>query len=337
MSKLLFNEKPIVIDTGLAMIVGLNQAVVIQQIHYWIEINQKKKQNFYDGKYWTYNTVEEWQEQFPFWSFSTVKRILKELRNDGILFTNNYNRLQMDRTIWYSINYEKLYQIKEENTIKEEEKPANPESVHWVNLTQCNGSNCTNALGQNEQMQQTNLNLTIPEISTEISTGDYPSIYPTKRKIENTKKSASEEDKYNKLNEENKRLQEELQKMKNTIYKNTQKNEEYTIEYLYDIYNYDVLAQMNEEQAKQYIIIIHEILNSNAKMVKINGDNIPVELVKSRFLKLNHLHFEYVMDNLRTINKKIKNIRSYVISSLYNSYTTIDTHYDNLYRADIGE
>ena len=70
----LFSLHPLVVDKELARILGLNEALILQQVNYWIEINKKNKRSFHEGRYWTYNTINEWQEEFPFWSTSTVKR-----------------------------------------------------------------------------------------------------------------------------------------------------------------------------------------------------------------------------------------------------------------------
>lgn len=50
----LLNSKPMIVDKSLAAIVGLNEALVLQQLDYWIEINKKNKRNCHDGKFWTY-------------------------------------------------------------------------------------------------------------------------------------------------------------------------------------------------------------------------------------------------------------------------------------------
>ena len=60
-SKLLFNEEPITINRLAAKVLGLNEAIVVQQVHYWLEINRKAKINLYDNRTWTYNTYEKWQ------------------------------------------------------------------------------------------------------------------------------------------------------------------------------------------------------------------------------------------------------------------------------------
>ena len=77
-SSILFKEEPLVINRGLAKLIGLNEAIVLQQVHYWLDINRKTKNNFHDGRTWTYNTYETWQEEnFDIWSLRTVKRIFR--------------------------------------------------------------------------------------------------------------------------------------------------------------------------------------------------------------------------------------------------------------------
>lgn len=108
-------EQPIVINTKLACVLGLNEALVLQQIEYWLTINEKaqKEISFQDGYWWTYNTIAEWKEQFPFWSYDTVKRTLKKLRNKEILVVDKFNKNAYDQTLWYRINYKKLDEVSE--------------------------------------------------------------------------------------------------------------------------------------------------------------------------------------------------------------------------------
>lgn len=91
--------------------IGLNGAIVLQQLHYWIEQNRKKNRGFHDERYWVYNTYEKWNEQFPFWSLSTLKRIFSDLEELGVLLKGRYNQRSFDRTTSYSIDYERLNEI----------------------------------------------------------------------------------------------------------------------------------------------------------------------------------------------------------------------------------
>lgn len=108
MSKLLINEEPLQVLPTLAKKVGLNEAIILQQIHYWNRINEKNNRNFYDGYYWTYNTYEDWQKQFPFWSTRTIQRAINRLEKLKLVVSGNYNELKLDKTKWYRINYKVL-------------------------------------------------------------------------------------------------------------------------------------------------------------------------------------------------------------------------------------
>lgn len=103
-SKYLLDEHPIMFHSSLAVAIGLNEAILLQKINLWLNC----KPHDANGRSWIYNTYKSWQEQLPFFSESTVKRTLKSLEDKGIIITGNYNKLKMDRTKWYSINYEKL-------------------------------------------------------------------------------------------------------------------------------------------------------------------------------------------------------------------------------------
>jgi DnaD/phage-associated family protein len=103
-SKLLLDESPILVLPSLAKKVGLNESIFIQQLHYWL----KDSNNLRDGHKWVYNTYEDWQEQFPFWSISTLRRIITKLENAKLIIIGNYNKLKIDNTKWYRINYEIL-------------------------------------------------------------------------------------------------------------------------------------------------------------------------------------------------------------------------------------
>lgn len=111
--KLLLDEHPLIVLPELACAVGLNEAIVLQQIHYWLASNAERNshRHFHDGRWWTWGTIEELQRQFPFWSESTVKRAVTKLRENGLLLAGNYNRVAFDRTLWYTIDYDALASI----------------------------------------------------------------------------------------------------------------------------------------------------------------------------------------------------------------------------------
>lgn len=117
MSKLLFNEHPIVIDKTLAETIGLPKAIVVQQMWYWMESAKKieddkmRKAHYVDGRWWTWHTIEEWCKELPFFSKSTIRRAIESLEEDGIVFVGCFNKAQYDRTKWYSVDADRLAKI----------------------------------------------------------------------------------------------------------------------------------------------------------------------------------------------------------------------------------
>ena len=151
MSRFLVDEYPLVLLPQLAMKIGLNEAVILQQIHYWLQMNkrQKKKAHYRDGRWWTYNTIKNWQvTNFPFWSEATIKRTLYSLREANIVIaTGEYNRAAYDKTLWYSIDYEALDKAIGQN----DQRVSRP-------------------IGQNDQMDEVKMTQPIPETTRDYQT-----------------------------------------------------------------------------------------------------------------------------------------------------------------------
>lgn len=104
---LLIDERPLIVLPKLAKEIGLNEAIMLQQIHFWMN----KKKNVIDGISWVYNTYDGWAKQFPFWSKSTIRRTINSLEKQNLLITGNHNKMKLDNTKWYSINYEQLERV----------------------------------------------------------------------------------------------------------------------------------------------------------------------------------------------------------------------------------
>lgn len=109
-SNLLIQDYPLIILPALAAKIGLNEAIILQQIHYWTSNGRGHSR---DGVMWHYDTYEAWKKQFPFWSISTIKRIVESLRKMGVIKIGNYNRLGIDRTLWYSVDHAGLRKVEQ--------------------------------------------------------------------------------------------------------------------------------------------------------------------------------------------------------------------------------
>ncbi len=108
--QMLLDEPPLVVLPSLAVAIGLGQAIIVQQIHYWIAKKRMAGPNeeVDDKSDWVYNSYDEWKRQFPFFSTDHIRKMFNELERNGILVSNNFNNVKSNRTKWYTINYEKL-------------------------------------------------------------------------------------------------------------------------------------------------------------------------------------------------------------------------------------
>ena len=92
-------------------------------------------------------------------------------------------------------------------------------------------------------------------------------------------------------------------------------------------YDYELLDEILE--------ILVDTVCSTRKMIRIGGEDFPKEVVKSRLLKLDSSHIEYVISSLRENTTKVRNIRAYLLTSLYNAPTTINSYYAALVNHDM--
>lgn len=108
------DETPLLVNPVLIPIFGIREALFIQQIHYWCEINKTKDNNLKEDQYWTYNTDEDWSKELKF-SAKTIFNMRKKLKKKNVLITGNFNRATFDKTIWYRLNYERIEEIIQQN------------------------------------------------------------------------------------------------------------------------------------------------------------------------------------------------------------------------------
>lgn len=106
-------SKTLIINTDLALVLGdLNEAIVLNQLNYWLEINRKAGKNFIDDRYWVYNSYSDWKaNDFPYWSEKTIQRTFTRLENKGVVVSANYNKLAIDKTKWYTIDIVRLQEL----------------------------------------------------------------------------------------------------------------------------------------------------------------------------------------------------------------------------------
>ena len=82
--------------------------------------------------------------------------------------------------------------------------------------------------------------------------------------------------------------------------------------------------------------LVTDVCCTKRKMVRIAGDDKPAEAVKSRFMKLNAGHIEYIIHCLSNNSAKVRNIKQYLLAALYNAPSTISPYYQSMVKYDMA-
>ena len=101
---------------------------------------------------------------------------------------------------------------------------------------------------------------------------------------------------------------------------------------------YDILLEnlpYNHDQINEMVELIVETVCSTKKYIRVAGSDFPAEVVRSRLMKLNASHIEFVISCLKENTTKVRNIKQYLLTTLYNAPTTIDSYYSALVQHDL--
>ena len=295
---LLFDEQPIVFDRTLAREIGDRHATVLQQVHYWIEINRKKKNKevYKDGYYWTYRSIKKWhEEEFDYLSFSTVRRTFDDLIEDGYLITGEYNKFGADRTKWYRVNKDKLIKLYEKITNEK----------HLLNMTNANAQNEQMEMSKmsssemlkmsqpiQENIQENNKRLNKENISSHQSNNiiiyNEQMVCNDDRVIEDNKKSVSSRKKYN-------------------------------TQYFKDSFGYSRVSKNKQVELDKWIKYAVDVcLMSPGTKLHIGKQTVAAGDVAKRLGELRYEHINYIFTRLSQVSYPA-NHKNYMLAVLYNA------------------
>lgn len=82
---------------------GVEQAIILNTIRYWLRKNYSDGRNIQDGYVWTYNTAKKLNKIFPYWSEQKCQRLMKKMADSGLILTANLNRNKWDQERWYTL------------------------------------------------------------------------------------------------------------------------------------------------------------------------------------------------------------------------------------------
>lgn len=117
--------------------IGLYEAIILNQINYWVKVNKDKENNerYYHNKmFWMYMTLDGWHEQFDYISKKTIQRALKKLKDNNLIYVGNFNPKSFDRTMWYCVNYDTVRSIlypKQESSKNRTESHMDSQSISY--------------------------------------------------------------------------------------------------------------------------------------------------------------------------------------------------------------
>ena len=328
MSIYLFDEQPIIANKTLARELGLNEALVLQQINYWIEINKKSGKNFYDGRYWTYNSIRAWQENdFDYLSVDTVKRTFVKLESQGFLLVGNYNKDPRDKTKWYTIKeerHEELYQEIEEKKLKRQKEALkeNYESAEntvlnvlgqnapmdWGKMHQCNSAESTNGFVQNLPMQNGKMHQPLPEITTNIS-----SDISTKTSTHQPIRTKQTRDGMVERSQNKKSYESCLEELSEQTGYNEHKSLGNT--------------NMLDRYEKILSVLTDVMILDDDELVNINQTKMKARIVQERYRMLGQFHIDYLWEILQDHEYEIKNIRAFILTAAYNAPSNMEAYY----------
>lgn len=88
-------------DPRIAQLVGVNAAVLYQNIVWWTQKNAANGRHFHDGRHWTYNSIKAFDALFPYLTQKQIRTALERLESEGLIVSGTFNKAGYDRTKWY--------------------------------------------------------------------------------------------------------------------------------------------------------------------------------------------------------------------------------------------
>ncbi len=144
-SRLLINENPLQVLPSLAVALkNINEAIMLQQVQYWLSRSTK----VFESRRWVYNTIDDWKVQFPWMTEKTIRNRFSSLIEKKVIITSNFNRAGFDRTKWYTIDYDKLNSL-----INDQNSAEKPDMTHSEKSSESKRKKVPDRSGKKFRMQ----------------------------------------------------------------------------------------------------------------------------------------------------------------------------------------
>lgn len=165
-------------DINIAKEYGIQPAIILNHLYFWITKNKANNTNFYNENYWTYNSKKAFSELFPYMTERQIDYALRKLIDCGLVITGNYNKSSYDRTLWYAITkkgYSIIQNCEMETTILSNGDNENVEPIPDINTDSkpINKPNRKKERKETEQSYDEILNSMVEDIEVKNTIYDY--------------------------------------------------------------------------------------------------------------------------------------------------------------------
>lgn len=111
------NSQAHMFNVQIATDYGVNEAILLNNLFFWVQHAEANDKNHHDGRYWTYNSTRAFEKIFPYFTAKQIRTILGKLEKHGLIVTGNYNQSAYDRTKWYALTEKALAYFQPGNSI----------------------------------------------------------------------------------------------------------------------------------------------------------------------------------------------------------------------------
>lgn len=160
-------------NTTLAKRYGIEEAIIIEHLYWWIHKNECNDEMFKDGRVWCYSSMKAFERYIAYMNGQKIRRVINKLQEKGKVLIGNYNKVATNQTLWYAFSDDMVDELQEldydfskmKNGVFKSEK-----SIEYNN----NKDNLNNNLSELNNSSKSLLNC-------EVSFDDFYKLYPNKR------------------------------------------------------------------------------------------------------------------------------------------------------------
>jgi hypothetical protein len=149
-------------DTEIAKQFGIEEAIILNNIYYWVEKNKANNVNLFEGRYWTYNSKRAFAIMFDYMNERQIKYTLNKLLEYGLIMTGNFNQNPMDRTLWYTLTDLGISIVQKNKICDAKTAFREDKNGKWLDIYNTNIST--------KDINSTNINYTDINVTNKVST-----------------------------------------------------------------------------------------------------------------------------------------------------------------------